>query len=166
MRGKADRIDTTAHGRVLVSDYKTGKPDRYTKLREDQFREGTTLQLGMYSEGALQSSFGESVSAHYAMVDTAEVARFGYEWTSDLRSRFDEVLGAIIDGIEGGVFASAPGEWSSFLQTNEACTYCDYDSVCPRERGEQAEAKAHNSEVQIRLRLQPPVAPSADEVES
>jgi ATP-dependent helicase/nuclease subunit B len=155
MRGLADRIDLTQDGRVVVSDYKSGKGKKFDSLDEDPFVAGTGLQLGMYSEGALQHSGRTSATAAYWLVEADGKERRGYAWTDALRARFHEVLSVIVDGIDGGVFIAAPGEWNTFRQTNESCSYCEFDSLCLRDRGEQSEAKSSDAAVQIRERLVP-----------
>lgn len=141
-RGKADRVDRTRSGRMLVSDYKTGKGAKYEKLDEDPVQGGTTLQLGLYAEAARQRLGATEVDAHYWMInDQVAFARRGYPWTDDRRDRFIEVLTAIADGIEGGIFPVVPGEWSNHFRTHDNCRYCEFDDVCVRDRGEQAEAK-------------------------
>ena len=155
MRGLIDRIDTTADGRVIVSDYKTGKGTKFAGIDADPFLGGRSLQLAMYSEGAKRHTERESVAADYWLVESSAQQRLGYTWNEVLRARFLELLAAITEGIDGGVFAASPGEWNTFRQTNEECTYCDYDSVCVRERGEQADAKAASPEVKVRLVLEP-----------
>ncbi len=155
MRGLADRVDTTSDGRVIVSDYKSGKGKKFDKLDEDPFVGGTTLQLGMYSEGALRDTGEPKAMAAYWMVEAAGQKRRGYGWNDALRNRFHELLGAITSGIDNGVFAAAPGEWNTFRQTNDTCAHCDYDAVCVRNRGEQAEIKSEAPELQVRLALLP-----------
>ena len=155
MRGLIDRIDTTADGRVIVSDYKTGKGTKFDGIDADPFLGGRTLQLGMYSEGAMRHTERTSAAADYWLVEASSQKRLGYAWNATLRERFLELLAAITEGIDGGVFAASPGEWNTFRQTNEECTYCDYDAVCVRERGEQADAKAAAPELQVRLVLEP-----------
>lgn len=160
MRGLADRVDLTEDGRVVVSDYKSGKGSKFDRLGDDPFVAGTGLQLGMYSEGAIQSWGRDAAIAAYWLVEADGQERRGYAWTEALRARFHEVLVAIVDGIDGGVFLAQPGEWNTFRQTNETCTYCDYDDLCVRNRGEQAEAKSGAVAVEIRSRLNP--APDAE----
>lgn len=143
-RGLADRIDRSEDGRTFVTDYKTGKGKEYKGIDEgDPVKEGTTLQLGLYAEAARQLLGAGEVDAHYWLVNrAANHARVGYRWTEGRRDRLIEILTVIADGIEGGEFATNPGEWSSFRATNENCSYCPFDSVCDRERGEHALAKA------------------------
>lgn len=154
-RGFADRVDTTAAGEVIVSDYKTGGITKYKGLKDDPVQAGKTLQLGLYAEAALRETGLKQATSNYWLLEAdAKDTRKGYRWTPDVRSRFIEVLTTITDGIEGGLFAATPGEWNIFRQTNESCTYCDFDSLCPRSRGDQAEAKAHAPElVSIRSSL-------------
>lgn len=150
-RGMADRVDRSTDGRVLVSDYKTGKGSRYEHLDDDPVLAGTTLQLGLYAEAARQHVGADVAEAHYWMVDDGR--RLGYPWTDDRRARFLDVVTAIADGIEGGIFLASPGEWNDWRGTHEACTWCAFDAVCPRDRGEQADAKAGAPELAVRRAL-------------
>ena len=54
-----------------------------------------------------------------------------------------------------GVFAASPGEWDSWRLTNSNCSYCDFDSVCVRDRGDQATAKSEAPELAVRVSLTP-----------
>ena len=142
-RGFADRVDRARDDRLLVIDYKTGKGGGYVGIDEgDPVQEGTMLQLGLYAEAARQLLGAAATEAYYWMVDPrAGYARRGYPWTEDRRRRFVEVLGTIVEGIEAGVFLVDPGEWNIWRGTHENCTYCDFDRLCVRDRGEQAETK-------------------------
>ena len=155
-RGKADRVDRGDDGRVHVSDYKTSKGGAYAGLEDDPVLGGTTLQLGLYAEAARQQLSADVVDARYWLLN-AEVAyrRVGYEWTEDRRERFVEVLTAIVDGIEAGVFPAVPGEWNYFMGAHANCRYCDFDQVCVRDRGEQAEVKVAAPQLAVRAALQP-----------
>ncbi len=139
-RGMADRVDRGVDGRLFVTDYKTGRGKEYDKIADgDPVQGGKMLQLGMYAEAARQQLGADEVDAHYWMVNAAaNHKRSGYPWTADRRERMLGVLGTIVDGIEGGVFAASPGEWNSYRGTHASCTYCPFDSVCPSARGEQA----------------------------
>ena len=155
LRGMIDRVDTTADGRVLVNDYKSGKGKKYDGLDDDPFIDGTTLQLGMYAKGAMQATGKSEAAAHYWLVERDGEQRLGYAWTDEKRERFHEVLTAITSGIANGVFAASPGEWDSWRLTNANCGYCDFDSVCVRDRGDHAEAKANAPELAVRVALSP-----------
>jgi hypothetical protein len=158
-RGMADRIDRSDTGRVLVSDYKTGKGAQYKGLGadgDDPVRGGTLLQLGIYAEAALQQLDATEADAHYWMINgDVAFARFGYRWTPERRQRLIDVVTTIVDGIDAGVFPAVPGEWNNFRNTHENCTYCEFDRVCSRDRGEHAEAKVGAPELRIRERLLP-----------
>ncbi len=154
-RGMADRVDRTDDGSFVVSDYKTGKGAKYVGVDEgDPVRGGTALQLGLYSEAAIQQLGARTAEAYYWIVDLGQgFDRRGYDWDEPRRRRFVEVVEAIVDGIEAGVFPMVPGDWNGWRQTNENCTYCDFDQVCPRDRGDQAEAKIAAPELRVRDRL-------------
>ena len=152
LRGKADRVDVTDDGRRAVIDYKTGRGREYDKLDEgDPVRGGAMLQLGVYSEAAAQLLGATHPTASYWMVnEDARFAQAGYRWDDGRRKRFIEVVTAIVDGIEAGVFPAVPGEWDSWRATNHNCVYCDFDPVCPRERGTFSEAKIAAPQLRIR----------------
>lgn len=162
-RGVADRVDAGTDGHMVVSDYKTGKMAGYAKIHEgDPVRSGRTLQLAIYAEAAIQHLGATSVQAHYWSVEPGGgFRRHGYEWDDARRQRFVEVVTAITDGVEDGVFPLVPGEWDDYRGTHEACVWCAFDSVCPRDRGEQAEAKLAAPEVRRRAALDW-VEPAAD----
>jgi hypothetical protein len=158
LRGRADRVDVTDTGARVVIDYKTGRGREYQKLDEgDPVRGGAILQLGVYSEAAAQRLGTASTTALYWMVNAdAEFASAGYRWDDDRRDRFVAVLTAIVDGIETGVFPAIPGEWDSWRGTNQNCTYCEFDSVCPRDRGSFAEIKVAAPQLRVRQVLTGP----------
>ena len=148
-RGYADRVDRAGDGALIVSDYKTGK-NKYKDITDgDPVQGGTTLQLGIYAEAALRRFGGPRAKAQYWMVN-GDDERPGYEWTDARRDRFLEVVTAIADGIESGTFPAVPGDWDTFRKTNDNCTHCDFDSLCPGDRGAQAEAKVAAPELRLR----------------
>ena len=164
-RGFADRVDVSADGRAVVTDYKSGRGAKYDALVPkkdapiDPVLAGTTLQLGLYAEAAMRHTGLDEAEANYWLVDAPVAKEFrGYRWEPHHRSRFLDVLETITDGIDAGSFAADPGDWNTFRQTNESCTYCTFDSVCVRNRGEQAAAKSEAEGVTIRRRLRPPEA--------
>jgi CRISPR/Cas system-associated exonuclease Cas4 (RecB family) len=120
--GRIDRVDSTRDGKLVVIDYKTGKPDRYEKdKRTGPFKGGRYLQPAIYAVAA-QHQLG------------ADVARFEYRFPTlrgenrDVHYHADELAAAagIVDGLMRYV------EQGLFPPTNEAhdCTYCDYAPVC------------------------------------
>ncbi len=164
-RGRIDRVDQATDGAVHVYDYKTGKGAKYKGLPDDPFQGGTTLQLGLYAEAARRVAAGPDVPihSHYWMIDPTDTeTTHGYQWTSEHLSRFVEVLDAIVEGIDSGVYPAVPGEWNNWARTHENCRYCDFNTLCPVSRGDEAAEKASAAELQIRTRLIP-VAPQDEE---
>lgn len=157
--GAVDRIDVDDAGVAHVSDYKTGKGEAYKGLEADVVLGGTTLQLGLYAEAALQHAGATAVDSRYWIIhpERRYRQRYGYPWTPERRQRFIDVVGAIVEGIDRGTFPAEPGEWSTFRNTHENCKYCSFDPICPRDRGEQRSAKAAAVELRVRDAL---VAPS------
>ena len=155
-RGYADRVDRTDDDRLVVIDYKSGKPDKFRGIDTgDPVRQGLTLQLGLYAEAGLAQLGGASAEAQYWLVDSGGAhTHLGYPWTPDRRERFVEVVTAIADGVEAGTFPMVPGEWDSHFGTHETCRYCDFDSVCPQGRGEQAAVKVAAPELRRRAPLE------------
>src|SRR5690606_38076531 len=90
-RGYADRVDRSDDGRWIVLDYKTGKGDKYKDLDKDPFLGGTTLQLGLYAEAAIQHLGVADAEAHYWVVDESAgpgEEHKGYSWDAATRARF------------------------------------------------------------------------------
>jgi ATP-dependent helicase/nuclease subunit B len=154
-RGLADRVDRAGDGSLIVTDYKTGRGDKYGDIATgDPVHAGTTLQLGLYAEAAIQRLGAGAASAYYWMVDPrGHYERYGYPWDGARRERFLAVTTAIVEGIEGGVFPLVPGEWNIWRGTHDECAFCEFDALCPRDRGEQAEVKAAAVELRVRDRL-------------
>ena len=158
-RGRADRIDRIddvdgAHTYV-VNDYKTGSGDKYRHLdKGDPVQAGTTLQLGVYAEAALLLPGAARAEAYYWLVnDAVRFARPGYPWDEERRRRFATAVSGIVRGIETGAFAAVPGDWDSYRNTNDNCRYCDFDDVCPRDRGEYALVKVDAPQLKVRAVL-------------
>lgn len=150
-RGRADRIDRRPDGTRVVLDYKTGTPPRVKKGPvDDPVWAGGRLQLPLYAEAARQALGAERVEAAYWYV--SQRGGFGRdEVTLDehTANRFREVVGQIVDGIDGGTFPAAPGEPSWFHGTDENCAYCDFDELCPVDRGAQYDAKESAPEFDV-----------------
>lgn len=157
-RGRADRVDRIGDRNAVVVDYKTGRADAYQDLNGDSatnaFAGGTMLQLGLYAEAARQHLGVDQVESYYWVLSGLTGATLrGYQWTDELREQFLEVLGHIVEGIEGGLFPMVPGGWNTFRSGYENCRYCEFDAVCPRDRGESAEVKLADPQLRSRLAL-------------
>ena len=155
-RGMVDRIDVgeseSGGKRALVMDYKTGSPRPYEGLDDDPFDHGKKLQLAVYSLAAREMLGTDArdeapveARAAYAFV----TGRGGFEirpsapadyGLPDNQKKFREVLGAILGGIQIGVFPANPGESGYYGYEN--CRFCDFDSLCPSRRDVAWERKS------------------------
>ena len=130
MRGKADRIDQRADGALVVIDYKTGRPDDYRKLnRDDPVPRGRFLQLPIYAYAA-RAAYGDAaspVSAWYWFVGRGNNQRSGYDVDTSVDHEFQGTVGAIVDGIDAGVFPPNPPEPGPRFYVQ--CHYCDPDAL-------------------------------------
>lgn len=131
LRGKIDRLDATADGRLVVTDYKTGSPRDVDKLDDDPVRAGTKLQLPVYALAAQAHARGGNAiptRAEYWFVTSRQgFQRRGYAVDDAVLARFGEVLAVIVAGIEQGLFPARPPEpgWRPFVE----CRYCDPDGL-------------------------------------
>lgn len=154
-RGYADRVDLRqSDGTPMVHDYKTGKPQPQKKLDADPVLAGTRLQLGLYAEAARQRFGTDEAEAYYWYLKTAgDSPLVGYPFTEDRAVRFRDVVSNIVSGIEQGIFPMVPGQYNDFFGTFETCKFCDFDRICPVERGEHTEAIVDDPAVRVHARL-------------
>ncbi len=162
-RGRADRVDRVggldqAGSGAVVVDYKTGNVTTYRRLNGETaagaFCGGTMLQLGLYAEAARVHLGVEQVETYYWLLSGLNEATLrGYRWTGGLRAQFLELLGHIVDGIDGGLFPMVPGAWDSFWSAYENCHYCEFNTICPTGRGESAEVKLADPQLRSRRAL-------------
>jgi len=128
-RGKADRIDLTGDGGLLVADYKTGRAQAYAGLSEaDPDQGGRRLQLAVYGAAARAATGHPDgpVRAEYWFVSSrGRWARHGYTLTPEVEERISDTLGLIVEGIEGGLFVSHPTDNDSSPFND--CWSCDPD---------------------------------------
>jgi RecB family exonuclease len=136
-RGRADRVDRGADGRLAVIDYKTGQAANQRDLDTDPVLAGRMLQLPLYGLAARQR-FGDEatpVAAHYWYVSSkGGFSTVGYELDDARLDRFVDVVESLAEGIEGGVFPAYPGEYDTWRGTNDNCVYCNFDRLCPSAR--------------------------------
>jgi len=130
-RGRADRIDRADDGSLHVLDYKTGRSEYYRGLSEEEPDErGRRLQLAIYGVAArvLAGHPAFTVLAEYWFVSSrGRFARIGYRVTDQVLVRVRDTLGAIVAGIEAGVFPARPaaGSTKPFVD----CSACDPDGL-------------------------------------
>jgi len=137
-KGKADRIDRTAAGQLVVSDYKTGRQSGLRALTKDPLAGGTLLQLPIYALAAEQSfGAGATVLARYWLLSSERSApSYHLLVTDEVQDRFRHVLGLIARAVDAGAFPGAPGATQGDRQF-EACRFCDFDRLCPPDRDRQ-----------------------------
>jgi RecB family exonuclease len=142
--GMADRVDRADDGSLVVTDYKTGSRTSYEKLdRGDPVMRGTKLQLPLYAMAA-RDRFGDGrpVRSRYWFVsERGEFKSIGYEVDEAVLGRFDDVVTTIADGIASGSFPARPGAPDTRTGGWVGCTWCDYDSLCTRDRARAWERK-------------------------
>ncbi len=110
-KGKADRVDRSRSGELVVSDYKTGKQSTLRALRKDPVAGGRLLQLPIYALAAKARFGGDTVRARYWLLSEKRVAPcYSLTVTDEVTARFHDVLGLIATAVEAGAFPGAPGE--------------------------------------------------------
>jgi RecB family exonuclease len=144
-RGRIDRVDRSPDGRsVVVYDYKTGSA-RYGDLVDDPVGAGRYLQLPVYALAAIGREGAERATALYWFTGEHGDTPFVGVDLDEARDRFVDVVGTIAAGVEGGCFPAVPGERTfdprAQRETFESCRYCDFDKLCPVDRGTMAERK-------------------------
>ena len=160
LRGKADRVDVAEDGTIFVLDYKTGKAKTYRKLTEDTpDQRGQRLQLAVYAQAARlhQQRPDAAVEARYWFVsDVGQFEQLGYHVTPEVLCRVSETVGAIVGGIERGLFTAHPGvpDTSPFVD----CSSCDPDGLGTAELRRQWEGKASDEVLAAYLQLVDPVS--------
>jgi RecB family exonuclease len=122
VKGRIDRVDRTGDRKLVVIDYKTGKPDKYRKdKREALFHGGRYLQPAVYAAAAHQLLGGD-------------VARFEYRFPTERGENHDvsysaSELAAASDIVAGLMRHVERGEFPPTDDVHD-CTYCDYAPVC------------------------------------
>jgi RecB family exonuclease len=129
-RGAADRVDM-AEDEIVVVDYKSGSPRKFTDLGEDNpTANGTKLQLPVYAHAA-RAALGSPdtpVAAEYWFVRPDDRKQIGLPLTEEVLGAHTHALTVIADGIEAGLFPHRPPKdngWSGYIE----CSYCDPDGM-------------------------------------
>jgi RecB family exonuclease len=123
LRGKADRVDLLADGRMRLIDYKLGRPpDNSIQLpvyalclRQQLRREGRNVEIG----GASYIAFGERPQP-------VEMVLGGSAKTEEVLAAAQEQVLSAIDSIERGDFPPRPA-------APRLCGTCAYASVCRKD---------------------------------
>jgi ATP-dependent helicase/nuclease subunit B len=133
-RGKIDRVDELEDGWLAVVDYKSGRPYRPVD-DADPLAGGERLQLPIYALAA-KAAYDDDrkVRAAYWFIGSATPPNW---LTVDdaVQSRLAEVVGVIGEVIAAGRFPARPGPSDGRNTRGVNCTYCQYDGMCPPDRG-------------------------------
>ena len=141
-RGRVDRVDHSRDGRLLVTDYKTGKADDYKDLDEhsgnwDPVLRGTKLQLPVYGLAARDHIDDPDTpvrSQYWFVTSDQQFNTSGYWLTDRVMDRFRTVVDTITKGIEGGVFCDRPQPDRTEGPYSQYCDYCNADRLGTQER--------------------------------
>jgi ATP-dependent helicase/nuclease subunit B len=110
-RGKVDRIDRHASGRVKVIDYKSGSKDKYKTLGPgNPTAGGTRFQLPVY--GLFARSLGGvpdvEVEAEYWFISQSSGCTIGYAVTDDVIEALRTDATLVVTAIRQGLFPPKP----------------------------------------------------------
>ena len=134
LRGRIDRIDRTADGRLVVTDFKTGKADSYKDLTQDRpLADGTKLQLALYGLAMAPQAGEAGVRSEYWFTSSrGEFKRVGYDLDDNATARLQTALQIIVGGLRRGLFPLKPAEpgWRMFND----CRFCDPDDLGTTDR--------------------------------
>jgi RecB family exonuclease len=150
-RGRIDRVDRSPDGRrTVVYDYKTGGRRRYAALGDDPVHGGRLLQLPVYALAArAQEGTDEARAAYWFTADPPDAPLLQVELDDATEERFVEVVSTIVGGIAQGCFPAYPGEraWDARVQreTWASCLWCEFDRLCPVDRGAAWERVAEDA---------------------
>ncbi len=135
LQGVIDRVDRTADGGVVVTDYKTGSATGYRDLSEEEpAADGTRLQLLVYGLAARQVyPDAPRVHAEYLFAGPKDTGRrVGYDVGDHGREALVEVVRLVVDHVGAGVFPQRPPEPTYHHYT--PCLYCDPDELGTADR--------------------------------
>jgi ATP-dependent helicase/nuclease subunit B len=125
-RGKIDRIDQASDGTTIVTDYKTGDPKRFKKIKEDHFLANRSVQLAVY--GLAVADGERPVRVEYWFVsEKGKFERLGFDFTAADSLALADIVSTYTATIGRGHFPANPGD-------DRQCGNCPYDSVCPADR--------------------------------
>ncbi len=158
-RGRIDRIDLSRDGKhARVIDYKTGAlPDSMSRIGRPLLMAGEKMQVAVY-RGALAELEGlekvERIEGEYLHLQPKDgkilPSSFDVRMLSEASRRLPEILEIIGDGIENGVFFARS---SGSVRPVGHCDYCEYLTVCGKDRAQREERKAGDPAVMRFCRL-------------
>ena len=128
-RGKIDRIDEMPDGTLVVTDHKSGRPDKLGSVSaDDPTLTGRRFQLPVYAAAAraLLGLPKAPVRAGYTYF-RPKFTRTELALDDDVDQRIGNELARVVGGIEAGVFPAIPEppKWMPF----NSCWFCDPDDL-------------------------------------
>lgn len=162
-RGKIDRVDVSSDGKhARVTDYKTGMlPDSMNRKTRPLLMAGERIQLAIY-KGALAvlGDFAgvESIEGEYLYLQPRDGCVLPCVSTDAELSKASNALPHILDilreGMEQGVFFART---AGTVYPMGHCNYCDYLTICGKDRIKVEARKAKDPVVERFLEiLEPP----------
>lgn len=149
LKGRLDRLDRDPEGGLRIIDYKTGKAKRGfddTKLKNDSFNGGSTLQVPLYLfmmlDGGKPHAGAMAKAAYWFLKnDKGEVEPTAVEMTAAFVARhageLRQAIASIVDGVSAGFFV--PRADLTANDGNLFCRRCEYQVLCdPRGRARLA----------------------------
>ncbi len=169
-RGRADRIDQGTGDSFFVTDYKTGKAEKFKGLDEnskdwDPVQRGTKLQLPVY--GLAARAHGDNPEApvrsqYWFVTSDQQFKTYGYELDDEVMDRFGTVVGTITAGIEAGVFCDRPQPDQTEGRFSQRCEYCNPDRLGTQDRRRAWELKRDQEDLADYRNLAEPPAENPD----
>ncbi|WFG42341.1 PD-(D/E)XK nuclease family protein [Pseudonocardia alni] len=136
LRGTIDRIDADERGRLVVTDYKTGK--RRAPARDEQrWNGGRRLQLPLYALAAAQHfdhpADAPVRAAYWYTSRSAGFVEESVELNDEAQASATATVRAIVDGITHGVYPARPTRDGAYFQGRStsfvSCAACDPDGL-------------------------------------
>jgi ATP-dependent helicase/nuclease subunit B len=157
LKGKADKIDVTREGVIVVTDIKTGSSSSYKGLTKDPVLKGTKLQLPAYAQAALDAFGGSEARAEYWFV-RKDKEHVGIDLNDGNHLRYREAIATLIESISRGIFAAKP-------PVNDyayGCSFCSPDGVSPGDLRTRWMHKRNDIRMQRLVSLIDPTAVQGD----
>lgn len=134
--GRIDRVDFGPGEELHVVDYKTvRRAASYGNVVKDPVDRGRRLQLPLYALAAralFPAPITRPVSACYRLIGD-EPADVTVPLGPETEARLDAAVRVLAGGVRTGLFPHRPGAAGTPAADN--CRYCDFDTLCPPERG-------------------------------
>ena len=152
-RGQVDRVDISNDGNtVTIYDYKSGGSASYSGLDKDPVKNGTKIQLPLYSRAVRRAFPDAEIQAAYWFVRESGSRELKPRPQEYDEAKADQALTEAIDvvagGIEQGVFPANPGKsrWVGGRSSFESCGFCEFQRVCPQDKQQQWNRKKNSAE--------------------